>query len=221
MTVKPTGHYQLRGDGLYIEFDRLFHAPIEDVWYSLTNRNAMKAWIGTYTGSPSTGAVRFRMNAEGDYAEDEGWQAVSILFCDAPHHFVADGSSPEHMRVFANLTERGGLTALTFGQRLYPGTDVAAWGCGWDYYLDRLIASRSGSPMPAWESYFPAFTRYYRELAVPVRPRTPTESIDVVDPDELGETGVHGERGEPGDGPEAGFDPAHDADLGWPAAPPR
>jgi len=217
MTVKPTGHYQWRGDGLYIEFDRLFHAPIEDVWYSLTNRNAMKQWIGTYTGSPATGAVRFRMNAEGDYAEDEGWQAVSILFCDAPHHFVADGgTSPEHMRVFANVTERGGLTALTFGQRLYPGTDVASWGCGWDYYLDRLIAARNGSPMPAWESYFPAFTRYYRELPVPVRTPTPTESVDVVDADADADG-----RGEPGHGPEDGYDPAHDADLDTPATPPR
>jgi len=168
MTVKPTGHYQLRGDGLYIVFDRLLHAPIEDVWYSLTNRNAMKAWIGTYTGSPATGAVRFRMNAEEGYAEDEGWEAISILFCDAPHRFVVDGDGAgQHMRVFSNLTERGGMTALTFGQRIYPGTDVASMGPGWDYYLDRLIAARSGAPMPDWSAYFPAFTEYYQDLPVP------------------------------------------------------
>ncbi|MGI9824653.1 SRPBCC domain-containing protein [Agromyces sp. Marseille-Q5079] len=182
MTVKPTGHYQLRGDGLYIEFDRLFHAPIEDVWYSLTNRTAMKAWIGTYTGSPATGAVRFRMNAEEGYAEDEGWEAVSILFCDPPHHFVVDGGggAGQRMRLLSNLTERGGMTALSFGQRIYPDTDVASIGPGWDYYLDRLTAARTGAPMPDWSAYHPAFTSYYRDLPVPHPPRA-TDADDAPD----------------------------------------
>ena len=37
---------------------------IEDVWFSLTNPTAMQSWIGTYTGRPQTGRVRFRMTAE-------------------------------------------------------------------------------------------------------------------------------------------------------------
>lgn len=176
MSVKPTGHYQQRADGLYLEFDRLFHAPIEDVWYSLTNRNAMKQWVGTYTGSPATGAVKFRMNAEEGYAEDEGWEPVSILFCDPPHHFVVDtGGDAQHMRLLANLTEQGGLTAMTFGQRIYPQTDVASMGPGWDYYLDRLVAARTHAPMPEWDTYFPAFKRHYQDLTVPPRKPTPSE----------------------------------------------
>lgn len=213
MTVKPTGHYLTRPDGLHLAFDRLFHAPIEDVWYSLTNPSAMKAWIGTYTGRPATGAVRFRMNAEEEYAEDEGWMNVTILQCDRPHRFVADSTAPPaHMRLYCHLTEGGGMTTLTLAQYVMPDTDVASVGPGWDYYLDRLIAARNGAAMPAWESYFPAFTRYYRELTVPPRASTPTPAEAV-----LGADG----RGEPGHGPEAGFDPAHDADLNAPARPPR
>ena len=58
MTAKATGHYTLKPDGLYLQFDRLFHAPIEDVWFSLTNPTAMQAWIGTYTGRPETDTYR-------------------------------------------------------------------------------------------------------------------------------------------------------------------
>lgn len=202
MTAKPTGHYLMRPDGLYLAFDRLFRAPIEDVWYSLTNPNAMKAWIGTYTGRPATGAVRFRMNAEEGYAEDEGWENVSILQCDPPHAFVADSTSPPaHMRVYCHLTEGGGLTTLTLGQHVESDTDVASMGPGWDYYLDRLIAARHAAPMPAWESYYPAFRSYYADLTPPRRTTPPGPAFD------------GGGRGEPGHGPEDGFDPAHDADL--------
>ena len=77
MTAKATGHYTLKPDGLYLQFDRLFHAPIEEVWFTLTNPTAMQAWIGTYTGRPATGGVRFAW-VEGEEAE---WQNVSILEC--------------------------------------------------------------------------------------------------------------------------------------------
>ena len=43
MTAKATGHYTLKPDGLYLQYDRLFHSPIEEVWFSLTNPTAMQA----------------------------------------------------------------------------------------------------------------------------------------------------------------------------------
>ena len=164
MTAKPTGHYELKPDGLHLQFDRLFHAPIEDVWFSLTNPAAMQAWIGTYTGSPATGAVRFRMSAE----ENPEWQNVSILECAPPHRFVADsGPAPAGIRVFCHLKEAGGMTTLTFGQRLHVPADAATMGPGWDFYLDRLTAARAGRALPEWEQYYPAFAPHYRELPVP------------------------------------------------------
>ncbi|WP_139415503.1 SRPBCC family protein [Agromyces laixinhei] len=169
MTARPTGHYVLKDDGLYLQFDRLFHAPIEDVWFSLTNPNAMRAWIGTYTGSPATGGVRFRMETEG---EGE-WQNVSILECAPPHRFVADsGSGPTGIRLFCHLLEGGGMTTLTLGQRLHDPSEAADMGPGWDFYLDRLAAARAGTPQPAWETYYPAFAPHYRELHVPDEARS-------------------------------------------------
>ncbi|MCP2370176.1 uncharacterized protein YndB with AHSA1/START domain [Agromyces terreus] len=163
MTAKPTGHYLQRTDGLYLQFDRLFHAPIEDVWYSLTNPTAMKSWIGTYTGRPSTGGVRFQMIEEG-----ADWMNVSILECDAPHRFTADsGSGPTAVRVFCHLVEGGGMTTLTLGQRVSGADDAASIGPGWDYYLDRLIAARNRAPHPVWETYYPVFSGFYRDLVIP------------------------------------------------------
>lgn len=165
MSAKPTGHYELKPDGRYLQFDRLFRAPIEDVWYSLTNPTALRSWIGTYTGSPSTGGVRFRMTAE---SEDAPWQNVSILLCEAPHRFHLDvDTQPEAWRLHCHLREAGGMTTLSFAQRVDDKLDVGEIGPGWDYYLDRMIAARQGLAMPEWSDYFPAFAAHYRDLRVP------------------------------------------------------
>ena len=43
MTAKATGHYTLKPDGLDLESHGRFDAPIEEVWFSLTNPTAMQA----------------------------------------------------------------------------------------------------------------------------------------------------------------------------------
>ena len=166
MTAKATGHYTLKPDGLYLQFDRLFHAPIEEVWFSLTNPTAMQAWIGTYTGRPETGGVRFRMGFEGEEGE---WQNVSILECAPPHRFLADsGPGPTGIRVFCHLREAGGMTTLTFGQKLPNPADAAQMGPGWDYYLDRLMAAHAGhADARVGARTIPALAGHYEELHVP------------------------------------------------------
>ena len=164
MTItRATGHYVRKDDGLYLQFDRLFHAPIEEVWYSLTNPNAMHAWIGTYTGIPSTGAVRFRMS--GDEAE---WRNASVLLWDPPHRVRADiGEDESAIRVYCHLREAGGMTTLTLGHRLQSGADAKAIGPRCDYYLDRFAAVRAGRAMPEWTDYDPGLVDTYRALHVP------------------------------------------------------
>lgn len=167
MSAKPTGRLAHREDGLYLMLDRLFAAPIEDVWASLTRPAELEKWVGTYTGSPSTGAVKFRMSAE----EGADWEYVSILECRAPHRFAGDfGQGDDAWRVMFHLVEGDGMTTLTFGQRLRSAAEASTVGPGWDYYLDRLIAARARRPLPEWEHYYPAHAQFYRELLVPVRP---------------------------------------------------
>ncbi|MDH6235547.1 SRPBCC domain-containing protein [Cryobacterium sp. CG_9.6] len=167
MTVKPTGRLAYRDDGLYFMIDRLFSAPIEDVWASMTKPAELAKWIGTYTGSPSTGAVKFRMSSD----PDSTWQYVTILECDAPHRFCGDfGEDDDAWHALFHLVEGNGMTTVTLGQRLRTAAEVATVGPGWDYYLDRLVAYRTGKPFRQWDAYYPALATQYRDLVVPKRP---------------------------------------------------
>jgi len=164
MSAKPTGRLAHRKDGLYLMLDRLFSAPAVDVWASLTRPDELETWIGTYTGSPRTGAVKFRMNAE----DDAEWEYVSILECTPPYRFEGDfGEGENEWRALVHLAEADRMTTLTFGQRLHSPAEAATVGPGWDYYLDRLVAARTGKSLPEREHYIPAHATYYKELVVP------------------------------------------------------
>ncbi|WP_395244721.1 SRPBCC domain-containing protein [Agromyces sp. MMS24-K17] len=166
MNAKATGHYVTKDDELRLQYDRLFHAPIEEVWYSLTNPAATAAWIGTWTGSPGTGAIMFRMTAEDP---DAPWMSVSVLECEPPHRFrLHFGIGHDARSLHCHVREAaGGLTTLVFQERLTDTAAVGEIGPGWDYYLDRLAAARSGQPMPDWNDYYPSLSDHYRELPVP------------------------------------------------------
>jgi len=166
MSAKPTGRLAHREDGLYLMLDRLFTAPIDDVWASLARPSGLAGWIGTYTGAPETGAVRFKL-AE----PDAEWTYVSILKCIPPKRFtlnVGEGDAARH--VILHLVEGAGMTTLTLGQRLHSAADAARVGPFWDYHLDRLVAVRTGQPLPASEHYAGAHELYYSELIVPTKP---------------------------------------------------
>jgi uncharacterized protein YndB with AHSA1/START domain len=164
MSAKPTGRLAHREDGLYLMLNRLFPAPIEDVWASLTRPAELQKWIGTYSGSPATGAVKFLMSAE----EDAAWEYVSILECHPPRRFAGDfGEGDDEWRALFHLVEGDGMTTLTFGQRLHSAAEASTVGPGWDYYLDRLVAARAGAPLPQWEHYYPAHAQFYKDLVVP------------------------------------------------------
>jgi hypothetical protein len=50
----------------------------------------------------------------------------------------------------AHLSESNGVTEMCFTHHLDDKTSIADVGPGWEYYLDALVASRSGSSMPVW-----------------------------------------------------------------------
>jgi hypothetical protein len=65
----------------------------------------------------------------------------------------------------AHLSEAHGITELRFTQRLDDRTGVGEVGPGWEYYLDNLVASRTGGALPDFDDYYPAQKQYYLELA--------------------------------------------------------
>jgi len=165
---KPTGRLEPRtdgGPGGDVVFERSFRAPIAEIWAAVTRSDRLERWIGTWQGRPSTGRVTFTMTSE-DGAEPED---VRILRCDEPTALtVAFTVGDDGWRISLRLAENDGTTTLGLVHHLAPGDDLASYGPGWEYYLDRLVAvETSGVPADtvSFDDYYPAQAAYYEKLA--------------------------------------------------------
>ena len=161
MTVtSPLGQVLRDEEGMRLEFVRTYADPIEDVWSALTEPDRVARWFGVWTGDPSTGTVDFVMTEEAT-AEP---QRVTILTCDPPTDLVVEMPSPDGTWTLAvSLRSEPGTTTLVFTQRLAEPYDATSIGPGWHYYLDRLAAVVSGTPVPeVWDDYFPVLEDSYR-----------------------------------------------------------
>lgn len=141
---------------------RQFRADIEDVWASVTESSWTARWIGSWAGATGEGTVlTFTMTAE-DSAEPE---EVTILECREPHHLLTRFETESGAWYLGlDLQQIDEVTTLTFSQVLQQGEDVTHVGPGWEYYLDRLVAVRSETPMPNWDDYYPTLVGYYTNL---------------------------------------------------------
>ncbi len=165
-TPEPAGSRETRDGSPFVVLERTFRAPASDVWAAVTEPERLTRWIGTWSGDPATGEVEFLMTAEGD---DVDPATTTIHECDPPRRLVlswdagSGGGGLWHVEL--DLAEDGGVTTLTFAQRipdLATGRDV---GPGWEYYLDRLVAAETGGDVPAvaWTEY-EGMSGYYADL---------------------------------------------------------
>jgi uncharacterized protein YndB with AHSA1/START domain len=168
-TATPTGRHERRDGAPYLVFERTFRAPVDDVWAAVTEPGRLERWIGTWTGDPASGAITFRMTAEGDDVPDE---TIWIDECERPSRLVMRSMTPDEpeklWRWEVVLREAGGVTTLTFAQEVTHPEIAESVGPGWDYYLDRLVAAETGGDAGAidFDDYYPALTAHYRgELA--------------------------------------------------------
>ena len=162
----PVGRREDREGRPTLVIERTFRAPVEDVWAAVTEPDRLARWIGTWSGDPASGAVQFRMTAEGEDAEAE---TTTVHECDPPRRLVlswtAAGPSGGLWEVALDLAEHDGVTTVTFTQRVpdtATGRDV---GPGWEYYLDRLVAAHAGGDVAAvaWTDY-EGMTAHYEAL---------------------------------------------------------
>ena len=171
MTTTPTspsasGRHEERDGAPYLVFERTFRAPAEAVWAAITEPGRLERWIGTWSGDPASGAVTFRMTAEGDDVPEE---TITIDSCEPPTRLVMRSVTPDDpdrlWRWDVELTEAAGVTTLTFAQEVTDPEVAESVGPGWDYYLDRLVAAEAGGDVAAlaWDDYFPALRRHYRD----------------------------------------------------------
>jgi uncharacterized protein YndB with AHSA1/START domain len=158
MVTGPQGEVRRNDDGTEtIVLHRSFPDPIDDVWAAITESDRLARWIGRYEGAGGTGGtVEFTVTGELDAGGEEGKpETVQIVECSPPHRLVVDMPSYDggvwHLAV--TLTGHGSGTTLVFEQRLTAGTPAGEIEAGWRWYLDRLVASLAGGPMPAWDDY--------------------------------------------------------------------
>ncbi len=158
MSVPATGRVERTTNGRQIVIERTFNAPIDDVWDSIVDPVRMNRWIGTWTGEGGSGnRVQFVMTAEG---QTEG-EDVLIHACDAPRFLdVTSSVGEDTWRMSITLSEAAGVTKLLFTQAIKEGEDASSYGIGWEYYVDRLVATHTGEPFAAWDDYYPAQQEY-------------------------------------------------------------
>lgn len=160
MSPTPRGWIEPTARGRDLMLTRTFSAPIEDVWASITEPERTAQWFATWTGDARPGAViRCRLVFEEGDAETE----ATIDACEPPRRLAvstSDESGGWHLE--ARLDHEDGATTLTLVHHLDADADPGMIGPGWEYYLDMLVASRTGGPRPSFDDYFPAQMGYYR-----------------------------------------------------------
>ena len=165
MSAAATGRLVRRDDQDVVVLERTFAAPVADVWAAVTEPERLARWIGTWRGDPTSGAVRFRMTAEGEDVPEETYE---IRACEPPHRLelhAANDYGVWDLRL--ELTEADGATTLAFGQVVHDRAAFESIGPGWDYYLDRLVAAETGADVAAMDfaaDYFPALQGHYAAL---------------------------------------------------------
>ena len=160
--AEGTGFLRTTGDGLELVVQRELTATPEDVWAWVTESEKLEKWIGRWSGEGGVGkVVEFTMTAEAS-AEPE---RVTILDCDAPKRlqveFVSEAGT---WQLQVDVRPRGEQTLVELNQLIEQGDDIRTVGPGWDYYLDRLVAIRSGLAPAPFDEYYPALIEYYSEL---------------------------------------------------------
>lgn len=164
MTPTPSGRVVSLRDRLTLHIERTFHAPIEDVWAAITEPERLARWLGTWRGDPAEGRVAFRMLFEDGELEDD----MEIRECRPPERLaVTSQVGEQRWHLDVDLSERDGITTLTFSQPDVDQDDLLGVGPGWEYYLDRLVAVESGSRPPETadfeRDYYPAMAEYDRD----------------------------------------------------------
>jgi uncharacterized protein YndB with AHSA1/START domain len=156
----PTGTLRPGPDGRDLVLTRTFRAPIEDVWASITEPERTARWFASWSGEAGPGrTIRYRLTHEGDDVPEAD---MLIEACEAPRH-LAVSTVDEHgsWRLEARLAEDAGTTVLTLVHHLDAGADVGSVGPGWEFYLDMLVATRTGDPLPVFDDYYPAQKAYF------------------------------------------------------------
>lgn len=162
MKPTPTGKVIRTPKGSDLVLTRTLRAPAEDVWASVTESSRTARWFGPWEGDAAPGnMIKLQMVHE----EGQPWIDLRIDACEPPSRLAVSMIDENgNWLMEAIVTPIEGGTELRLVQHLEPGMKVTGSGPGWEYYLDMLIATRDGTPLPSFDDYYPAQEAYYQDL---------------------------------------------------------
>jgi uncharacterized protein YndB with AHSA1/START domain len=150
-------------EGEQLQVARVFAAPIEDVWASLTQSERTAAWYGPWTGAPGKGrTISIKMLFEDGQPESVAY----IDACEPPRRLAISTAGPYGVTLELTLTEVGSevapCTELQLLHRLTAQNVMMSpdFAVGWEYYLDKLVAARAGAASPRFEDYLSMRAHY-------------------------------------------------------------
>ncbi len=162
MSPVPTGRLFRNGDGSDLVLHRTFRAPMDDVWASLTESDRTARWYGPWEGDAAPGRT---IKVQLSFEEGKPWFDMRVEACEPPRRLaLAMTDDMGNWRLELRLSEVEGETELRFTHFLVPADAVGDIGPGWEFYLDQLVASREGKPLPGFDEYYPSMKPYYAAL---------------------------------------------------------
>ena len=167
MSPTPTGEVRRTAAGRDLILIRDLPGSIEDAWASLTESERTGRWFASWTGEGRVGGtITLTLVAEDGAPTSE----ATIEACERPTRLaVRTEDASGSWELEAHLEPLGPeRTRLTFVHHLSASDQAEQIGPGWEFYLDRLDASRTERPMPDFGDYWPSMGPYYAAQVVEV-----------------------------------------------------
>lgn len=160
MTPTPTGRVVSTTNGRDLVLERVLPGSIDEAWASITESARLARWFCTWTGEARVGAtLELTMVAE----EGDATSEAEILACEPPTHLLVNTRDQGgNWLLEATLTPvDSSHTRLHFVHHLDEEANPEEVGPGWEYYLDRLLAAMSSTPLPEFDDYWPSMSSAY------------------------------------------------------------
>ena len=162
MTPNRTGQVIPTAIGRDLVLERVLPGSVDDAWASITESDRLARWFCTWTGEPRVGAtLELTLVAEEGNAKSQ----AEILACEPPTHLVVSTHDQGGTWLLeATLTPiDSNYTRLRFVHHLDEEAKSEEVGPGWEYYLDALVATTDGKPMPSFDDYWPSLASAYAD----------------------------------------------------------
>lgn len=168
--MKSLGSVSREADRHYaLRIERRLHAPREEVWAALTQRDSLEGWLGRVRCEPAIGTP---------LTIDFGGGAAirgRVVVVEPPAVFSFTWSETQEeddaSLVRFELTDEGPTTRLVLIHTHQPAAMARRTCAGWHAHRDLLLGFLDGQS-PDWEAVYPAAQRAYAAVVEAIADRS-------------------------------------------------